>query len=56
MSDSCDSVLFVFRELDFSDSAKESMETSISLMVGRVLKFLAFFAGDERLSSEILES
>lgn len=56
MSDSCESVLFVFRELDFNESANESIETSISLMVGRALKFLAFFAGEDKLSSEILES
>lgn len=56
MRDSCESVLFVFRELDFNDSANESIETSISLMVGRALKFLAFFAGEDKLSSEIFES
>lgn len=56
MRDSWDSVLLVLREFDFNDSARESMETSISLMVGRALKFLAFFAGEERLSREMLES
>lgn len=58
MSDSCERVvlLFVLMELDFRESARESIETSISLIVGRVLRFFAFFAGEERLSSEMLES
>lgn len=49
-------LLFVFIELDFKDSANESIETSISVIVGRVLKFFAFFAGDDKLSKEIFES
>lgn len=58
MSDSCERVvlLLVLMELDLRESARESIETSISLMVGRVLIFFAFFAGEERLSSEMLES
>lgn len=49
-------MLLVLRELDFNDSASESMDTSISLMVGRALKLLAFLAGEERLSREMFES
>lgn len=58
MSDSCERVvlLLVLMELDFRESAKESIETSISLIVGRVLRFFAFFAGEDKLSNEMLDS
>lgn len=49
-------LLVVLIELDFRESARESIETSISFMVGRVLRFFAFFAGEDKLSSEMLDS